>query len=143
MVSEKTKSKKDKEQPEEQPELLKKLQQKLIDDQEPKIMTPKNYMYMLVYVEDVHLSHFDQFDDNSAAETLRDLLYYKRWYSTKKQSMRKVTGVNVMGCFNPHYASQKHLSKRLLSQFSVIGLELLDSESTFAVVNKMLEFHSA
>ena len=74
MLSEKTKSKKDKEQPEEQPELLKKLQQKLIDDQEPKIMTPKNDMYMLLYVEDVHLSYFDQFDDNSAAETLRDLL---------------------------------------------------------------------
>jgi len=106
-------------------------------------MSPKTEKYILIYMEDLHLSHFDGFQDNSAAETLRDLIHYKRWFSSKKQSMRKIQKVNVVSCVNPAFTSPSKLSKRLLRQFSVVGLEMMDSDGMFQVVNRLLDIHAA
>lgn len=39
-------------------------------------------------------------------------------------------------------ASQNDLSLRLLRQFTVIGLELLDQENCFSILNKMVDLHA-
>ena len=97
---------------------------------------------LLVYIEDVHLTNFDEFQDNSAAETLRDLIEYKRWFSTRKRSVRKVESVNLISCLNIKYAEKNEVSKRLLRHFSVIGLEIYNQDSCFQIINRMLEIHS-
>ncbi len=45
---------------------------------------------ILFYVEDLHLSSYDKFSDNSTAETLRDLIETKTWFSSRKRSIRYV-----------------------------------------------------
>ena len=40
---------------------------------------------ILFYIEDLHLSSYDKFSDNSTAETLRDLIETKTWFSSKKR----------------------------------------------------------
>lgn len=37
--------------------------------------------------------------------------------------------------------SQNKLSERLLRQFSVISIELLDEKSCFTILNKILDIH--
>lgn len=55
--------------------------------------------------------------------------------------MRHVENVNLIGCMRTNSTSQNKLPVRLLRHFSVIGVEPLDSESTFAIVNKLLELN--
>ncbi len=55
---------------------------------------------ILFYIEDVHLTEFDKFKDNCSGETLRELIQYQQWFSSKKGEMRSVEDVNFIGCYN-------------------------------------------
>jgi hypothetical protein len=59
---------------------------------------------LLVYVEDVHMTEFDHFKDNSSCETIRDVIAYKQWFVPKKKVAREILNVNVIGCVNPNAA---------------------------------------
>ncbi len=40
--------------------------------------------HVLFYIEDLHMAQYDKFDDNTTGETIRDLIQYSEWFSSKK-----------------------------------------------------------
>ena len=82
-----------------QREIISRLNKKLVEEAGPKIMRPTGeHVSLLVYMEDLHLTSFDTFGDNPTAETLRELVARRQWYSSQKKSHRRVEQVNLMAC---------------------------------------------
>ena len=94
---------------------------------------------LLVYIEDVHLTKFARFNDNSSCETIKDIIAYKQWFAPKKKVFREIMNVNIIGCINPNASK---LPPRFLRHFSVLNVLPLDADTCFNIVNKMLELQS-
>jgi hypothetical protein len=120
--------------------LLELMQKRMEEEQELRKMYPKGgHNNLLVYVEDLHMTRFDDFNDNTAAETLRELITNKEWYNNKKQSLRHVDNVNVIACLNTDNIMPHKVPDRLLRHFTAIGIEELTAESSDAILNKLFE----
>lgn len=76
---------------------------------------------LLIYIEDIHMSRFDQFQDNSTVEALRDLLSGKIWYSSRKKSLRRVEDVNLVACMGSSCEMSQKISSRFLRHFLPLG----------------------
>jgi hypothetical protein len=76
---------------------------------------------LLIYIEDIHMSSYDQFQDNSTVEALRELLTGKIWYSSKKKSLRRVEDVNLVACMGSNCEISEKISSRLLRHFLPLG----------------------
>ena len=53
-----------------------------------KLRPPGRETKLIVYLEDMYLSHTDRHSDQPGVEALRDYLTCSSWYSTRKKGMR-------------------------------------------------------
>jgi len=55
---------------------------------------------LIVYLEDLHMTGTDKFNDLPGLEVVRDLLTTSEWYSTSYKSRRVIEDTNLIACMN-------------------------------------------
>ena len=78
---------------------------------------------LIVYLEDIHMTAVDKYGDIPGAEVFRDLLTIGEWYSEQKKGRRVIEDTNLVACIDQNAEQILKVPRRLLYNFSLIGLE--------------------
>jgi hypothetical protein len=86
-------------------------------------LRPHNKNNLIVYIQDLHMAHTDQYGDQSAIESIRDYFTSKCWLSPRKNKLRNIENLSFFCCMASNSPETSLISKRILHRFNVISLE--------------------
>jgi hypothetical protein len=109
----------------------------------PTLKPAGNNSRLIVYLEDLHMTKLDNFGDQPAIETIRDFFTTRRWYSAETKTARKIEHTNFITCFDSLLHQKDNLSRRLLSNFFILGLNSLSNEVSCRIYTQLFELGTA
>ena len=77
----------------------------------------------MVYLEDLHMTWRDAYNDQPALEVLRDYFITQKWFSARKKAIRQIEDVNFVTCLDHTTEQFEHISMRVLREFVPLGIE--------------------
>lgn len=94
---------------------------------------------LIVYLEDLHLTWIDKYQDTPGAEVLRDLLTTREWYSTQRKSHRVIEDTNVIACVDASSEHYERVPSRFLFQFALVGMGEFSADTSIHIMKTMFE----